>query len=314
MTQQNQPQAAHRLLDHMYAELVAARSLFMDGFLGQASLHMVSAWHALACLHAEQRGEPYPELSDFDIDPDALPNGAQLKRRAKLWSESMEAVRLFSPTLASAEWIERHTDLQTAKRARRKQYMTLLRFQLKAAEDVYQKLAWQRRRDRFKATLGGHKKVAALALTAAALLGLGIFLLTRPEELPVPDNNAPPPLAVELKRVKLAAVNKPFKEGTAFDAKGTVHFSEAVAVDLGKVSKSPQVEVSLDNNDDYRVAFVRGQVELASVVVKRDNSITGLRLAKITVPEAALSGGYDEVRIHFMDGDGIRVLGHLVLK
>lgn len=305
---------AHRLLDHMYAELVAARSLFMDGLLGQSSLHMVNAWHALACLNAEQQQEPLPELADFEIDPNTLPNADQLKRRAELWTESMDAVRLFSPSLGSGEWIEHHTALQAAPRARRRQYMTLLRFQLKAAEQVYQKLAWRRWQVRLKASLGDRKKtVAAILLVAALVVAGGIQAISTGGGKQVAPP-APPPPAFKIKQVKLAAVSTPRPQGTAFNAEGTVSFDRALAVDLGRVYKSAQVEVSLDNNDDYRLAFVLKQVEQASVDLAMDASIAGLRVLKVKVPEAGLKNGYDEVRIYFVKGDSIHALGHLVLS
>jgi len=303
----------------MYAELVAARSLFMDGFLGQAALHLVSAWHALGCLQAQERDEELPELP-LEISLEDLPNGPRLAKRKELWVESLEAIQQFSPAAAPQDWIEQHTDLQDASRARRKRFLILLRYQLKAAEETYQKLAWQQRRLTMRRFMSsGRAKLLVAGLVLLALVaGVAIILSTGGSNGVATGGKsssaaAPPPPAALIKKVKLADVNKPVEKGTAFDAKGNTHFADVVEVLLGKVMSATKVELSLDNNDDYRVDFLKGQVTVGSVTTPKNAKISGLRVARLDVPEAAVDKGYDRVRVVFIKGDTIHVLGHLRL-
>ena len=318
MTLKHKRDPAQRLLNHMYAELVAARSLFMDGFLGQAALHLVSAWHTLGCLQAQEQGKDPPALPPLAVDLATLPNGPRLARQEALWSESLEAIQRFSPAAAPQDWIEQHTDLQDAPRASRKRFLILLRFQLKAAEETYQKLAWQQRRRALRRVLTNRriKLLAGAGLLGLLIVGVGMFwnaggvAITSPRSGKVAP---PPPPASAIKAVKLADVQKPVEEGTAFDAEGNTHFADAVEVDLGKVMAAPGVELSLDNNDDYRVVFLKGAVEVGAVLTPMNAKISGLRVARVKAPEEAVKAGYDTVRVLFLKGDTIHVLGHLRL-
>lgn len=311
------------LMEGIQAELVAARSLYLDGFVAQAALHLVNGWYALACLQALEQGEEPPQGATFAISPASLPNSGRLANQADLWEESFAAVRAFAPTLDHETWIQRQSALVDMPRARRRRFMALLRFQLKIAEDAYQKLFWQQKRAHMGHTLGNWRRLAAVAAVMVILLGGAAgFWLTRDAGEAVAASvgkgggsgslvvGVPAPIS----RVKLADISEPIAAGTAFNARTVRHFGRSLVVDLGGVSKASRLEVSLDNNDTYKLVFLRGNKKLAAVEVAPKPKAEGLRVEKLEVPAAAVSAGYDAVMISVISGDIFHVIGHMVLS
>jgi hypothetical protein len=104
--------------------------------------------------------------------------------------------------------------------------------------------------------------------------------------------------------------------GTAWDAPGTYKFwcpssCRALELDWPAPEHAKAVELSVDNNDAYRIAFFRGDRELARVDLK-PRSASGLRVERVTVPPAA-DAGFDRVGVLPLYGDGRYALGHFRL-
>lgn len=70
------------------------------------------------------------------------------------------------------------------------------------------------------------------------------------------------------------------------------------------------VEVSLDNNDAYRLTWYRAGQPLGHVDLPRSASAPGLRLAVVDAP-AVVRAGYDTIGVMPLFGDGRYALGHL---
>lgn len=310
------------LLQHMHNEVVAARSMYMDGFMAQAGLHLFNGWHALACLQADANGEPYPGLSSLQLDPGSLPNADRVARDAEQWEASFKAVLGFSPTAPVQELLERMEAEEGQSSQERKRLATQIRYQLRMAEEAHKKLHWQDRVARMRVKAPGRRKIGIVAgvILAAGLIAAGVYFLPSSDEAAAPpapgvqpsDNPAPPvPAGLALELDDLAQA-KP--QNTAWDAKGTHRFESFVMVDLGDLRRSKAIELSLDSNDDYLVHFFRSGQQVGTVQFQMRPNIPGLRVERQAVPAEAVAGGYDGVKVLVgPKGDGIYVLGHLLL-
>ncbi len=71
-----------------------------------------------------------------------------------------------------------------------------------------------------------------------------------------------------------------------------------------------EVEVTVDNNDAYRLTWYRAGRPLGHVDLPRTEAAAGLRLALVDAPPAAREG-YDAIGVLPLFGDGSYALGHL---
>ena len=115
--------------------------------------------------------------------------------------------------------------------------------------------------------------------------------------------------------VHISNVSTPVPDGTPWDAPTSMVLSySGVMVDLGRVCQFRALEVSLDNNDDYRLGYFRdgqevGQQDSPAEIHKQG----GIRLRKITVPSSVATGGVDHIWVKPTNGDGKYSVGHLRL-
>ena len=112
------------------------------------------------------------------------------------------------------------------------------------------------------------------------------------------------------------AFARPIVAGSPFDAPGNHRFHCDVTctelrLTLPGIEQAPVVEISLDDNDCYRVTFYLKDVAVGHVDVPRQQR-GGMRIATIDVPAAA-SAGYDAVGVLPLYGDRFYALGHLRL-
>jgi hypothetical protein len=70
------------------------------------------------------------------------------------------------------------------------------------------------------------------------------------------------------------------------------------------------VEVSLDNNDAYRVTWYRDGQALGHADLPRDEAAGGMRVAVVDGPAPARAG-YDAIGVIPLFGDGAYAVGHL---
>jgi len=117
--------------------------------------------------------------------------------------------------------------------------------------------------------------------------------------------------------VSLAELAVPKVQGTPWDAPGTVPIppaAGALVVRLGRRSTAAEIEISLDNNDRYRIDFMNGAAAVGSLIVGPTPEPGGLIIYREQVPAAAVERGFDAIRITPLEGDGAYSVGHLTLS
>jgi hypothetical protein len=158
--------------------------------------------------------------------------------------------------------------------------------------------------------------IAGLVLVGAATIALvtSIALVSHPgspHRLQAHELRAPVDLA------RAADFRRPAAPGTAWDAPGNHLFRchpacHELRLAADGVETAPAVEVSIDDNDAYRLTWYRGGRALGHVDLPRDPATPGLRVALALTPPAARAG-YDAVGVFPLYGDGAYALGHLRL-
>jgi arabinofuranosyltransferase len=110
-------------------------------------------------------------------------------------------------------------------------------------------------------------------------------------------------------------VSAPRAEGTPWFGPGLQVLEAALTILLPTPSHAPRVEVALDANDRYFVAFSLGSEfhGWVDVAPSAEDGEAGLRVHELAVPEAAIAAGYDRIGVAPQAGDGIFTLGHLRL-
>jgi hypothetical protein len=109
-----------------------------------------------------------------------------------------------------------------------------------------------------------------------------------------------------------ADFERPVAAGTAWNAPGNHVFScrpDCAELRL-TVASAARVEVTLDNNDAYRLTWYRAGRPLGHADLPRDETTGGMRLALVDAPPAAREG-YDTIGVLPLFGDGAYSLGHL---
>lgn len=104
--------------------------------------------------------------------------------------------------------------------------------------------------------------------------------------------------------------------GAAWDAPGTYRFPcpstcRALELDWPTRQQAKRAELSVDNNDAYRLVFFDGDHELGGVDLEPRHA-SGLRVERVPVPAAAASG-FDRITLLPLYGDGRYALGHFRL-
>jgi len=127
------------------------------------------------------------------------------------------------------------------------------------------------------------------------------------------------------RRMPLDRLALPRERGTPWDAAGNVRLDDGqmLVVDLGKTSHAPAIEISVDDNDEYRVVFLADRRELGSRTIsgmfdeplwdRRTPPSRGLIVRRVDVPSAAVDRGYDQIRVCPLREDGKYAVGHLLL-
>ena len=115
---------------------------------------------------------------------------------------------------------------------------------------------------------------------------------------------------------RLADLAAPKAQGTPWDAPGTIRIpprAGALVVRLEHRSSATGIEISLDNNDRYRIDFEDGTSVVGRVFVGPTSEPGGLIVYRRKVPGAAAERGFDHIRITPIEGDGAYAVGHLTL-
>jgi arabinofuranosyltransferase len=140
------------------------------------------------------------------------------------------------------------------------------------------------------------------------IVNFNLGKVTRPDwdmyrNPPVPGPNS----VIEVDEVELSRPG----EGGIWNAPGNVVFKGSVDVVLNQPTSFSSIDLSVDNNDVYRVMALTdaGWSEVASV-----NPGKGVGMARHIIPLAKELAAAHRIRITAVSGDGQYSLGHLVLK
>jgi len=153
-------------------------------------------------------------------------------------------------------------------------------------------------------------------IALGAVVGGAVLLLHRTER-PSREQEGGPPAVGRPLEVPVAKLATPLAEGTPWDAPGTVRIppgSGGLVVRLEHRSTAKRIQLSLDNNDRYRIEFLDGATRVGQFEVGPTADRTGLTVYERDVPGTAVTRGFDALRIVPEDGDGAYSVGHLLLN
>lgn len=118
-----------------------------------------------------------------------------------------------------------------------------------------------------------------------------------------------------LVRLPLAAVQKPQAQGTALDSEGVVKFTvHGIEIGLETAVHNTQLEISLDNNDDYQIIYFNGSLEVGHQTLAAPYTPDGLAIHTVDIPTTVAQSGFDRMRIFPTRGDDVFGLGHITLN
>lgn len=88
------------------------------------------------------------------------------------------------------------------------------------------------------------------------------------------------------------------------------------AVEFHEIMHNNKIEISLDNNDRYILAFYKrnkliGKISVAKTSHKNNS---GLTLSVLSIPESIQENGFDTVHVVPVTGDRMYALGHIKLR
>jgi len=158
---------------------------------------------------------------------------------------------------------------------------------------------------------------ASIALVTAAVIAAVSHPAARAADTAQPDRDLAPPIEAPALRRDASEFARPVDTGSAFDAPGNHLFDCDVTctelrLTLPAIEHAPVADISLDDNDRYRVTFYLKDTAVGHVDVARQQR-GGMRVATIEAPAAAAAAGYDAVGILPLYGDHHYALGHLRL-
>jgi len=324
MARDNQSQEAGLLLQFMFAELEAARSLYMDNLLEQAAFHLLRGWRALARLQAASgaEGDQAPESPDL---------AALLGKEPAAWQESLASMRElagegFDPARPPSSALDRKTQRRFRKH---------MELQLHLADLAHQRAFRKQRAATSRWPLAGLRLPRGSLPVAGVLaaVAVGIYLYNAPEirepkkaegkkagsgvapRVPAaPPEEPPPPKNSKNQEVTLAQVSEVKKAGSMWHAEGNVVFLDWVKVKLPKVTRAAEVELSTDNNDVYELSFYKGEHEVGLERLEPNKRLSGLRVLTVKIPKRAQKEGFDMIKLKAVIGDSFYSLGHMLLK
>src|SRR4030042_4093172 len=137
------------------------------------------------------------------------------------------------------------------------------------------------------------------------LLFLIIFIIPKTEK----DDEK---YAEQKKAVKLLEVSKKIEEHTAWNKFGNTLFTlEGLTVELDKIYNSNYLELTIDNNEDYFIIFIKDENNIGTLQIKNlnDPSFFGLRSEKLSITPEISKEGFNKILIVPSAGDNMYSLG-----
>ncbi len=313
-----------------FTELEAGRSLYMDGLLEQAALHIVRGWRTLAYLDAVEQGEQPEDLGAIALGSGSLPVGKLIAKDPRGWEESLAALEELA-TLSGAPGQRQPT---TGGRKARNQLRQHIARQLNLLDLAYNGLLWRERTAAIPGFwLARRYGLPLMVVVAFAAVSFAIYTLHTAEDQveqqaadgqdppadgePAPADGPatpPPPPTTKNLTVKLAELATVKTNGTPWNAEGNKLFSRWIKVQLPAPSSAGTVELSVDNNDVYELRFLNQDKQVGLVRLEPATEDHGLYVSQVKVPAAAQKARYDLIEVSVVMGDNFYSLGHLVLK
>lgn len=144
-----------------------------------------------------------------------------------------------------------------------------------------------------------------VVILAAALSPLA----GRPPAIPAPET------IPGLQWVAHSAVSEKRESGNPWNQGTCVFGPTGLLVAMGpfEVEKIKHLELSLDSNDDYRLAYLKDGVFVGGGTIWRRPYPGGLATYWADVPEAVRRRGFDALHLLPFAGDGAYSLGHVRL-
>ncbi len=122
--------------------------------------------------------------------------------------------------------------------------------------------------------------------------------------------------AEQKKTVKLYEISKKVEEHTMWNKSGNTLFTmDGLTIELDKIYNSENIELTIDNNEDYFINFIKDENTIGTLQIKNmnDPNFFGLRLEKISIPAEISKTGFNKILIVPSAGDNMYSLGHLKL-
>ena len=114
--------------------------------------------------------------------------------------------------------------------------------------------------------------------------------------------------------LKLADVTTVVSRGADWRGENAHPFTEKAVVALGRPHTITSVDISLDNNDVYRVAFLMGTTEVGSLQVGPAKGLNdGLERYDLIIPPEFSGQPVDSIVITEETGDAALSIGHILL-
>ncbi len=101
-----------------------------------------------------------------------------------------------------------------------------------------------------------------------------------------------------MRTIKLSNISQPRANGWPWNGPGNILFtSSGLFVDLEKTSRADRIMACIDKFGVYRVEFYQGNDLLGSSTLTPPQTAYGMITTRIYVPEEAVAGGYDKIKL-----------------
>jgi hypothetical protein len=311
MTTRRQPPESfgsrQRVLELARDELDAARTLIagLDGGGRPACVHLVRATAALRSVVDSLEDEesapdtPQPKIDPEDFDPPGLSEQALGD-----WRERMPMVIALAGPIDGGD----EHDRREVERSARTVHDLLDRSILWTEHEL-------RRRffpDRWSTRALWIAAAVVLCVAAAAL----VLSNLEPRSQPPPTPREPRQTARRASQVRQSELATPRPPGTPWDAPGAIIIPKDpghLVVTLDRPCRAAEIEISLDNNDRYRIEFLAEGAPVGASEVGPVLDRGGLIPYRVPAPDPMPESGFDAVRVTPVQGDESWSVGHLTL-
>jgi arabinofuranosyltransferase len=114
--------------------------------------------------------------------------------------------------------------------------------------------------------------------------------------------------------IHLSSLAQPKQAGAPWNFHTVKLDGDGIDVKMGRTTCAATLDISLDNNDDYELTFMKGTQVVGNYPVQKITLPNGgLQVYAVPVPQTAVQAGYDVIHVAPVSGDGSYSIGHLIL-